>query len=147
MSPIIDLAGARRRRQFPPTLAGRQIRLTGSDRLRPVLDVAYERLGPPRAPTLMPDELREWLRSWADAHAWDHARLHGFIVEYGAGVTATLDGVQHDRDARHLLAPELVLALLGVDTDPHSLRACWPQTRDVRELLVLADLFGRPYSG
>lgn len=93
----------------------------------------------------MPDELRRWLRGGVVGHRSDHVGLHTFVDEHGPGLAATLEGARHDPAAQRLLAPELLLVMLGLETDPHSLRACWPPTRDVSELLTLADLFGRPF--
>lgn len=93
----------------------------------------------------MPDELRRWLRCGAVAHASGPVGLRSFLDEHGPGLATTLEGARHDPAAQRLLAPELLLVLLGLETDPHSLRTCWPPTRDVRELLTLADLFGRPF--
>lgn len=146
MTQVIDLADARRRRQSPagkcdPT-AG-----TAAQPLRIALQLSYGHLGPPAAPIVMPDELRRWLRCWAHAHAWDRARLQGFIEKHETGVATTLDGALHDPDGQRLLAPEVLLVLLALDVDPHALRARWPPSYDVRGVLALADLFGRPYSG
>lgn len=147
MNAVIDLAGVRWRRQhqgpFGDCCDGSA---TDSELLRIALEVAYARLLPTGAPTAMPDDLRRWLRCWAHAQAWDDARLQAFVEDHARGVAATFDGVRHDPAAQRLLAPELLLVLLALDTDPHSLRACWPQRHDVREVLALADLFGRPYS-
>lgn len=146
MSAVIDIADARRRRQLPSPAASCRASHGGDAWLRAALDEAYARLGPAGAPITMPDELRRWLRCRAAAHATEQAVLQAFLDEHGLGLSATLDGACHDPDAQRLLAPELLLALLGLDSDPHSLRACWPPTRDVRELLALADLFGQPFS-
>ncbi len=35
--------------------------------------------------------------------------------------------------------------LHALDDDPFNLQAAWPQDHDTRELLALADVFGRPY--
>lgn len=107
---------------------------------------AYERLGPPYAPITMPDEQRRWVRCWSQSHAWSSDRLQAFLDEHALGLAATLDGAQHDPIARRLLAPELLLVLFALKIDPFSLRAYWPEHRNVRELLLVADLFGRPYS-
>jgi len=146
MHTVADLATARRRRQS--TAGDVDPSAAGGDLLRITMDRAYARVRPPAAAAdSMPDDLRRWLRSWAHAHAWDHAQLEVFIDGHAGGVAATLEGAQHDPDVQHLLAPELLLALLALDVDPYSLRARWPETHDVREVLALADLFGCPFSG
>ena len=94
----------------------------------------------------MPVELRVWLRDWSGRRGICGQRFDDFVLNHETGLAATLDAARHDPATRHLLAPEILLALVALDQDPDFLRACWPDDRDVRELLALADVFGRPYT-
>jgi hypothetical protein len=106
----------------------------------------FAELAPPgNTGTPMPPSLRAHLRTWWVRRFGDRGRLPAFVDEHRDGVVTTLRSAQHDPDARRLLSPEILLVLHALDEDPFSLLAIWPQDRDTRELLALADVFGRPY--
>ena len=94
----------------------------------------------------MPPASRAHLRAWWARRFGDRRRLAAFVDDHRAGIATTLRSAQHDPDARRLLAPEILLVLHALEEDPSSLLAVWAQDRDTRELLALADVFGRPYS-
>ncbi len=106
----------------------------------------FGELAPPGIATQMPPVLRAHLRTWWVRRFGDRGRLSAFIDEHRDGVVTTLRSAQHDPDARRLLSPDILLVLHALDEDPFSLLAVWSQDRDTRELLALADVFGRPYS-
>lgn len=106
----------------------------------------FDELAPGAAETPMPPATRARLRTWWAGRFGDPRRLAAFVDEHRAGVVITLRSAQHDPDARQLLSPEILLVLHALDEDPFSLLAVWPEDRDTRELLALADVFGRPYS-
>ena len=105
----------------------------------------FAELPPPGIATQMPPGLRAHLRTWWVRRFGDRGRLSAFLDEHRDGVVTTLRSAQHDEDARRLLSPEILLVLHALDEDPFSLQAAWPQDHDTRELLALADVFGRPY--
>ena len=89
----------------------------------------------------MQTDLRDWLR----AHERISARaLTAFVDAHAQGVRVTLSALADDPAAEDLLAPQLLLALEALDTDPDRLRVLWPG--DLQELDLLAEAFGRPYS-
>jgi hypothetical protein len=106
----------------------------------------FDELAPPDTATAMPAGMRAHLRTWWARRFGDPARLSAFVDEHREGVVITLRSAQHDPDAHRLLSPEILLVLHALDQDPFSLLAVWSQDRDTRELLALADVFGRPYS-
>lgn len=106
----------------------------------------FDELAPVGAETAMPPATRARLRTWWARRFGDRRRLAAFVDEHRTGVVVTLRSVQHDPDARQLLSPEILLVLHALDEDPFSLLAVWAEDRDTRELLALADVFGRPYS-
>jgi hypothetical protein len=105
----------------------------------------FAELAPPGIATQMPPALRAHLRTWWVQRFGDRGRLPAFLDEHRDGVVTTLRSAQHDPDVRRLLSPEILLVLHALDEDPFSLQAAWPQDHDTRELLALADVFGRPY--
>lgn len=105
----------------------------------------FAELAPPGTATPMSPVMRGHLRAWWARRFGDRGRLLAFVDEHRDGVVTTLRSAQHDPDARRLLAPEILLVLHALDDDPFNLQAAWPQDHDTRELLALADVFGRPY--
>jgi hypothetical protein len=106
----------------------------------------FAELAPPGTAMSMPPATRAHLRTWWARRFGDRGRLSAFVHEHRDGVVTTLRSAQHDPDARRLLSPEILLVLHALDKDPFSLLAVWSRDRDTRELLALADVFGRPYS-
>jgi hypothetical protein len=106
----------------------------------------FAELAPTDTETAMPPALRAHLRTWWVQRFGDRGRLSAFVDEHRDGVVTTLRSAQYDPEARRLISPEILLVLHALDEDPFSLLAVWSQDRDTRELLALADVFGRPYS-
>jgi hypothetical protein len=101
----------------------------------------YRRL----APTGVTTQMRRGLRAWLRAHEpVDQRTLDAFVDQQTHGVRITLAALAHDPATEDLMAPELLLVLRALDDDPDALRAQWPS--DPRDLHLLADAYGRPYT-
>jgi len=143
MPEIVDLARARAARRQRSKAEGIAV---GGERGGAGLQDCYEWLAPSGARVSMPVELRRWLLAWSETHRLDMDTVQRCACRRAIGLAATLDGVQNHHETNELLAPELLILFWGLEAEPFSLRATWPADRETRELEVLADLFGRPYS-
>lgn len=143
MTRVIDLAGVRSRHQQRPNADP----CAGSVLTEPLpnkIQALYRQLARGTADS-MPEQLREWLRCWARRRGIGARSVECFVGSHRRGLSITIDAAQHDAATARLLAPELLVALLGLHHDADALRADWPTDR--RELDALADAFGRPFAG
>jgi hypothetical protein len=101
----------------------------------------YSRVVPSGTPVTMRRDLRAWLRRHESVTP---AALDRFMSRRGRGLEVTLGALAADPASEDLLAPELLLALQALDSDPDELREHWPS--DPHELETLADAFGRPFT-